>query len=60
LATLPLAGFLNLSAASISLRRPTVFRWVAFLGFHPSGVCSSHQSPGQLVAVRHALLTLFP
>jgi hypothetical protein len=34
---LPLTGFPNLSAASFSLHRPTIFRWVAFLGLHPSG-----------------------
>jgi hypothetical protein len=36
--TVSLTGFLNLPATSSSLRPPTIFRWVAFLGFDPTGV----------------------
>jgi len=37
-ATVPLAGFLNLSAVSALHCRPTIFRRVTLLGFRPSGV----------------------
>jgi hypothetical protein len=36
--TVPLTGFLNLSATSSSLHRPTIFRWVALVGFTLQGV----------------------
>jgi hypothetical protein len=55
-ATAPLAGFPNLSAASTSPRRPAIFRQVALLGFHPSGVCSDHTAP-LARRQRHALVT---
>jgi len=48
--TVPLAGFLNLSAALSSLRRPAIFRQVALLGFCPPGVRSSRADP---MARRH-------
>jgi len=43
--TVPLTGFLNLPAASSSLRRPAIFRQVALLGFCPSGVHLLARSP---------------
>jgi len=58
-ATVPLTGFLNLAAASFSLRPPAIFRQVALLGFHPSGVCSTHADP-TTHRRRHALLTFLP
>lgn len=48
-ATVPLAGFLNLPAVSSSLHRPTIFRWVALLGFPLQGFMPSAQ-PQRLVA----------
>lgn len=38
---------------------PTIFRWVAFWGFHPSGVCSS-LAGSTTRRRRHALVTLLP
>jgi hypothetical protein len=58
-ATVPLTGFPNLAAASISRDRPPLFREVALLGFRPSGVCSCRAAP----TARHrrrALLTFLP
>jgi len=54
--TVPLAGFLNLSAASSSLHRPAIFRQVALLGFYPTGVRASLADP-MARRHRHALLT---
>jgi hypothetical protein len=45
--TVPLAGFLNLSAAWSSFRRPAIFRQVALLGFSPTGDRISARSPGR-------------
>ena len=58
-ATVPLTGFPNLAAASLSLRRPAIFRQVALLGFGPTGGCSCHAAPTARRR-RHALLALFP
>jgi len=58
-ATVPLAGFPNLTAACSSPRRPAIFRRVAFVGFGPSGNCSFHEAPTTRRR-RTALLTLLP
>jgi hypothetical protein len=42
--TVSLTGFLNLSATSSSPYRPTIFRWVAFLGLALQGF-SFHEAP---------------
>lgn len=42
-----------------SLHPPAIFRQVAFLGFHPSGVCSLHEAPDARRR-RIALLTFLP
>jgi hypothetical protein len=57
--TVPLAGFLNLSATCSSLRLPAIFRQVALVGFRPSGVSSSREAP-TTPRRRRALLTFFP
>ncbi len=44
---------------SSSPHRPTIFRWVAFMGFALQGVVPSTK-PRRLVAVRPTLLTLLP
>jgi hypothetical protein len=58
-ASVSLAGFRNLSATSSSLRRPTIFRRVAFLGFLPTGVRSSHEAPTTRRR-RHPFLAFLP
>lgn len=58
-ATEPLSGFFNLSAAFSLQHRPTIFRRVTLLGFHPTGVFPT----AQLRTARRrrlALLTLLP
>jgi hypothetical protein len=59
LITVPLAGFLNLSAACSSHCPPAIFRQVALLGFRPSGGYAFHEAP-TTHRRRHALLTLLP
>lgn len=48
-ATVSLTGFLNLAATSSSLRRPAIFRRVAFVGFTLQGVIP-RMKPRRLVA----------
>ena len=49
LVTVPLTGFLNLSATSSSLRLSTIFGWVALVGFALQGF-DPHAKPRRLVA----------
>jgi hypothetical protein len=58
-ATVSLAGFLNPSATSSSLRRPAIFRRVALLGFRPTGAPASREAPPTRRR-RPALLTFLP
>jgi hypothetical protein len=55
-ATVPLTGFLNLSATSSSHCRPAVFRQVAFMGFALQGFLPSTKPP----AIHHRQTTLLP
>jgi hypothetical protein len=57
--TVPLTGFLNLSAVCSSHYRPAIFRQVALLGFIPTGVCAFHEAPTTRRR-RPTLLTFFP
>jgi hypothetical protein len=45
-ATVPLTGFLNLSATCSSRCRPAIFRQVALMGLRPPGIFSSHEASG--------------
>lgn len=51
-------GFLNLSVACSFLARPTIFRWVALMGFALQGFVPLTQTR-RLVTARHTLLTFF-
>jgi len=57
--TVPLTGFLNLTAVFSSPHPPAIFRQVAFMGFYPSGICSFHEAP-DAHRRRFALLTFLP
>jgi hypothetical protein len=58
-ATVPPAGFSNLSAACSSLRPPAIFRQVALVGICPSGVCSLSAAPTTRRR-RNTLMTFLP
>jgi hypothetical protein len=55
-ATVPLTGFLNLSATSSSHCPPAIFRQVAFMGFALQGVIPCTKP----LAIRHRQTTLLP
>lgn len=59
-ATVPLAGFLGLSAACSSPRRPAIFRRVALLGFTLQGFVHSPCEAPPVLHRRRALLTFCP
>jgi hypothetical protein len=58
-ATVPLAGFLNLSVALFLSPPSCHFQTGNALGVYPSGDCSFHKAPAAH-RHRHALLTFFP
>jgi hypothetical protein len=58
-ATVPLTGFLNLSATCLSQCRPTIFRQVALMGFALQGVIPSTK-PSAIRHRRNTLLSLLP
>jgi hypothetical protein len=58
-ATVSLTGFLNLSATFPCTSRPTIFRWVAFLGFSLQGFTPLPE-PDQAHHLAPTLLTFLP
>jgi hypothetical protein len=58
-ATVPLTGFLNLSATFSSLCRPAIFRQVALMGFALQGFVPSTKPPATH-RYRNTLLSLLP
>ena len=58
-ATVPLTGFLNLSATCFSRRRPAIFRQVALLGFALQGFVPSTKPPATH-RCRNTLLPFLP